>query len=160
MKEENTEDQILRIIQETEALIPEVFLDDLEINSMSKQPEWCPFESQIWKNGERIRQLLLADKKLRDKESLFAKLFKIATNRNAKKGRQSFIMLLGSVKHSKYSSELIKQLDDDSVDGHIIDTIYKMKVYEFTKEIKPFTDHKFTWIRNIAKKYCKKYETE
>lgn len=127
---------------------------------MSKQPEWYPFESQIWKNGERIRQLFLIVKKLKNKESIFDKLFKIATNRNAKRGRQSFIMLLGGVKYSKYSPELIKQLDDDNVDGHIIDAIYKMKVDEFTEDIKPFTDHKFTWVRNIAKKYCKKYETE
>ena len=160
MKIENTEDEILKIIQETKVLIPEVFLDNLEIDSMSNQPKWYPFESQIWKNGERIRQLFLTDKKLRNKESVFDKLFEIATNRNAKRGRQSFIMLFGSVKHSKYSSQLIKQIDDNSVDGQIIDTIYKMKVTEFTKEIKPFTNHDFTWIRNIAKKYIEKHKTD
>ena len=160
MKIENTEDEILKIIQETKVLIPEVFLDNLEIDSMSNQPKWYPFESQIWKNGERIRQLFLTDKKLRNKESVFDKLFEIATNRNAKRGRQSFIMLFGSVIHSKYSSQLKKQIDHNSVDGQIIDTIYKMKVTEFTKEIKPFTNHDFTWIRNIAKKYIEKHKTD
>ena len=160
MELENTEDQILKIIHETEVLIPALFLDNLEINPMFKQSEWYPFESQIWKNGEKIRQLLLTDKKLRDNESIYDKIFEIATNINAKRGRQSFIMLLGNVKHLKYSAELIKQLNDDNVDGHIIDTIYKMKFYGFTKEIKPFIDHKIIWIRNLAKKYCKKYETE
>lgn len=160
MEQESAEEKILKLIQETQSVIPEMFLENLEINSVSKQPEWYPFEHQIWKNGEEIRQLLLKDKKLRNKENLFDQLFEIATNRNAKRGRQSFVMLLGSVQHSKYSSKLIKQIDDDNVNGHIIDTIYKMKVDGFTEQIKPFTSHKITWIRNIAKKYIHKYEVK
>lgn len=149
-------EEILNLIEKTKSIIPNKLEEDLEIESFSKQPKWYSFEHQIWKNGEEIRQKLLIDKKLKKDEEIFDKLLTIATNRNAKRGRQSFILLFGSVKYAKYSSDLIKHINDGFVNGQVIDTIYKMRVYNYVEEIKPFCNSQITWIKNIAKKYIEK----
>lgn len=159
IKNENLKEEILNLIEKTRSIIPSELEDDLEIESISKQPKWHSFEHQIWKNGEEIRQKLLFDKKLKKDEEVFDKLLTIATNRYAKRGRQSFILLFGSVKYIKYSSELIKHINDGCVNGQVIDTIYKMRVCNYVEEIKPFCNSPITWIKNIAKKYIEKYDS-
>ena len=148
------EKYILAIIKEVESLIPLVFEPDLPSNDV---PFWHPFEHEIWQRGEEIRQLLNVHKKLRNKDNILDKIFEVSINRRLKKGRQSFIMLLGNVDSKRYGANLITQLDDRCVYGHIIDAVYKMKLPEFVEAIKPYCDDEEAWIRNKAKKYIEKY---
>ena len=67
-------------------------------------------------------------------------------------------MLLGKVKYREYANELISLLQDDDVNGHVIDTLYKMRADSYVALIAPFLTHKQTWIRNTAKKYVQKFE--
>jgi hypothetical protein len=144
MDKKEAKEEILKILDITEKLIP---------HSVSINENWEKFELDIWQHGEKVRQLLFQNKTLRSDSDILAKIANISLNRNARNGRQSFIMLLGHVNCKSYARQLIQQMDDNSVNGHIIDSIYKMKAVGFAKEIRPFINHKITWIRNIAKKY-------
>ena len=158
METQKAEKEILDLINRAKIIIPKEYAENLKINALTNQPEWHSFESEIWRIGEDIRQILSKNPKLKNNEKLFECLLEIATNKNAKRGRQSFILLFGSIKQSKHSEKLITQINDEFVSGHIIDTIYKMKTGNYSNEIKPFCNNKFAWIRNTAKKYIKKHE--
>lgn len=157
-KDMDVEKKVLKIIKEVETLIPPTLEPNLLPNNLLPNiPEWHSFEHKIWQKGEAIRQLLKGQKKIRTQSNISDKIFEISTNRNAKRGRQSFIMLRGNIDSKKYGARLISQLDDNFVYGHIIDTIYKMKIPEFVEIIKPYCNDKEAWIRNKAKKYIEKY---
>jgi hypothetical protein len=67
-------------------------------------------------------------------------------------------MLLGKTKYCEYANALVPLLQDDDVNGHVIDTLYKMRANGYVELITPFLKHRQTWIRNIAKKYVQKFE--
>lgn len=160
MKLQDPENEIMKLIEMAKSDIPKEMSVDLEADPLTKLPEWHFFEQQIWKNGEDIRQILLANKKLKEREDIFDRLLEIATDTKAKRGRQSFILLFGSVRHSKYAAALIEQINDEFVNGHVIDTIYRMKTDKYIREIEPFCTDKFAWIRNTAKKYVEKFKQQ
>ena len=81
----------------------------------------------------------------------------VATEPKAKRGRQSFIMLLGYAACAQFAPQSMKQLSDPQVCGQVIDTLTKMKCPDYGEAIEPFTRDKTTWIRNTAKLYIKKY---
>jgi hypothetical protein len=65
-------------------------------------------------------------------------------------------MLLGRKKYFQYSEKIVHLLNSDDVDGHVIDTLYKMGAGQYVEAIKPFLNHNRTWIRSKAKKYIEK----
>ena len=67
-------------------------------------------------------------------------------------------MLLGKKCYSTFADEIIHLIHDDDVDGHIIDTIYKMQAGQYVDKVKLVLNHKRMWIRNEAKRYIQKYE--
>lgn len=138
-------------------LIPNEMLPDLPpMQDYPDVPEWHDFEHAMWKIGENIRQLILKHKKeLNDNQ--INDILSICSNPNAKRGRESFVMLLGKKRHVKYAPQLIELIDDRYIEGHVVYTIEKMGAPQYTNEITPFLSHKKTWIRNIAKKYIQKY---
>jgi hypothetical protein len=151
-------DQILELIAKTEAVIPSVIHPDLPPGpNTSGAPEWYAFEHQVWNYGEEIRQLLTKNKSLNNDNDIQQAILKIACNKKAKRGRQTFILLLGRVDCARFAQEIASQLLDQNVAGHAIDTISKMRSPGFTNEIEPFTKDKVTWVRNKAKQYIKKY---
>ncbi|GAA3761309.1 hypothetical protein [Flavobacterium ginsengiterrae] len=87
-------------------------------------------------------------------------LIEIALNKNAKRGRQSFIMLFGYVQFSEYAEPLIQQIDDDFVQLHILDTIYKMRAEGFSNIMSNYINSKNTGVRNTAKKYLLKFASK
>ena len=155
--------QIQRLLTESKILIPTKLLPDLSKvkHAVIEKPldvsERYQFELQLWEKGETIRQVYVKYPKWRSDVQLQQLIASIALAREAKRGRQSFIMLMGNKQFMHYATILVKQLDDKGVDGQIISTLYKMHASGFTKEIKPFTTYKITWIRNLAKKYIEKY---
>ena len=68
-------------------------------------------------------------------------------------------MLFGYKHCSEYADLLVKQIDDNSVNGHIIEGLNKMKVGQFVSLVEPYKTNKITWIRNQAKKYIEEYGT-
>ncbi len=120
------------------------------------QDTWYPFELEIWQKGEEIRQYLLADNNNKLTESQISQIVEIATNPCAKRGRQSFVMLLGDKKFQKFAPAVALQIHDENVSGQVIDTITKMKAKGFSDVINPFVTHDKELISKNAKTYFEK----
>ena len=150
--------EINNLLSKAEENIPVEILPDLPfMKSVPDVHEWHDFEHKIWNTGEKIRQLASASQMAFNRDQI-DRILNIGLNNRAKRGRQSFVMLLGKVKYREYSDALIPLLQDDDVSGHVIDTLYKMRVNSYVALITPFLNHKQTWIRNTAKKYVQKFE--
>ena len=146
-----------KILSEAEALIPSEALPDLPF--MPEAPDvhdYYRFELDLWDKGEEIRQLILDSKKKPNIDQI-KRICNICTNPFAKRGRQSFVMLLGKKCYAEYAPIIASFLSDDDIDGHVVDTLYKMGTPDYVAQIQPLTKHNRTWIRNIAKKYINKY---
>jgi hypothetical protein len=124
----------------------------------SGEPEWYSFEYYIWDCGEKIRLLLAANRKYKLNEQQINRILSIAKNANAQRGRQSFMALLAYKRYQFLSDEIVTQINDPNVEGHVIDTILKMQAPQYVTVIKPFMDHEYAWIRNKAKKYISKFD--
>lgn len=158
MTKEEAKSKIKEIVGRTSLLIPLVYEQDLPPSVwFADVPDWHNYEYTIWNNGEQIRKILCEHKSLRKDSDLLDLFLTVALNRNAKRGRQSFIMLFGYKHCAEYADLLAAQLDDDFVGGHIIEVLYKMKAGQFVSVVKPYTMDKIAWIRNQAKKYMNRY---
>ena len=147
-------DKADKLLLQAERLIPNTLEPDLPPTNLAPNvPAWYDFEHKIWALGEELRQLIKANPKLQKEDEVFQRILKISINRNAKRGRQSFIMLFERKHLSNFAKYLVTQLDDEFVVLHVISTIQKMHVAGFESEIKPFTESKYAGIRNAAKKY-------
>lgn len=67
------------------------------------------------------------------------------------------MLLLGKKQYAPYAAQVLPLLNDQDVNGQVIDTVYKMGVSDYVEQIKEFLDHEKTWIRNCAKKYVDRY---
>ena len=150
-------DRILQIINKTESVIPCEPVPDLPPKDFPGIPEYHSFENDVWSYGEEIRPLLTKHPELRVDTEIQERILKICLNKNAKRGRQSFIMLIGNLKFSNYAQEISTQINDPFVSGHVISTLTKMKKAGFYREVSPFLESKITWVRKEAKKYCDIY---
>ena len=151
------DNQLNKILLEAENLIPIEKLPDLPF--MPEAPEihaYYRFELDLWDKGEEIRQLIFNSKKKPNRDQI-QRICDICTSPFAKRGRQSFILLLGKKCYVEYAPIIAPFLSDDDIDGHVVDTLYKMGAPDYISQIRPFINHKHTWIRNIAKKYINKY---
>ena len=148
----------LELIAQAEAAIPSELLPDLPPGLYtSGAPELYPWEHQIWRHGEAVRQILSQKKSLRKDSELQDAFVRVACNRNAKRGRQSFVMLLGYTCCVRRAPEIVGQLGDPCVAGHVIDTLLKMRCPDYVAEVQPFTSDTIAWIRNKAKTYVERY---
>ena len=151
------DDQLDSLLSEAERLIPEENLPDLPfIPEAPDVPDWYEFENALWDKGEEIRQLILTGKKKPNKGQI-KRICDICVNPFAKRGRQSFVMLLGKTCYAEYAPVIAPFLSDGDIDGHVADTIYKMGVPDYISQMQPLTKHNRAWVRNIAKKYIGKY---
>jgi hypothetical protein len=153
-------EKIINLINKAETLTPQKIEKDLEpLDEFSQVQNWHKYEIDIWEIGEKIRQVIISKKSLRKDTEIIELIIKFCLNKNSKRGRQSFILLLGYKHLSKYAPQLINLIDDKYVYGQIIDTICKMQATGFEKKILPFRTDKNTWIKNTAIKYTEKYST-
>ena len=118
--------------------------------------EWYRYEMDLWQKGEEIRQLLKRDK-VQLSESQIERILEICSDQRGRKGRQSFVLLLGKKHCAPYAAQVLRLLNDQDVNGQVIDTLYKMGVSDYVEQIKEFLGHEKTWIRNCAKKYVDRY---
>ena len=159
MNREEFNAKIHELLLASEALIPKTNLPDLPFMDLAPTVhEWYDFEHQLWAIGEEIRQLTISENK--DFGANHAdRICKICLDTRAKRGRQSFILLLGKKKYSCYADRIISVLSDDDICGHVINTVYKMGAFQYVKQIKPYTYHALAWIRNEAKRYVQKHSS-
>ncbi|MFJ4222758.1 hypothetical protein [Microbacterium sp. NPDC089695] len=141
-------------------LIPNEIPDELPgfVNSEGVYiPGYHDFEHTLWRVGADIWEILIAHPSLRKDDVLCAQIVAVATNRAAMRGRRSFILACGSVKHARYAPQLVAHLDDNAVDGQVLDTLLKMRVGEYTTEVRPLLDSPTAFIRRLAKRYVERY---
>jgi len=151
--------EILSLVAQANALIPSELLPDLQPSQNTLGvPAWYSFENLIWKYGEGIRQLLVENKSLRKDIELQKAILHIACDQKAKRGRQSFVMLLGYTGCVQFAPDIARQLSDPQVVGHAIDTLTKMRCPDYVEAVKPFAVEKTAWIRNKAKQYIEKFK--
>lgn len=161
MNKQETKHAILKKIKEAESLVPQNIEPDLPPTQLLPNiPEWHSYEHKIWKLGEDIRQLFLLYPSLKSDKEIHLQILDICLNPNSKRGRQSFIMLLGYKQFSDYAEVLITQVNDEFVTGHILDTILKMKVSGYGRIMENYINYNITWIRNVAKRYLKIFPLE
>lgn len=150
--------ELEELFRKAEALIPEELLPDLPfMKDVPDVHDWYMFEHELWAVGEEIRQLTLKYKKKFDKSQL-DRIVNICLDKRAKRGRQSFVMLLGRKQYACYADKIVTILEDEDVEGHVINTLYKMQAGQYVEWMKPFLNHKRTWIRNEAKRFINKFE--
>lgn len=158
MNRKEFDNELNQLLTSAEALIPEENLPDLPF--MDSEPDihdWYKFESELWGVGEKIRQFLLENKNKLNRSQI-ERIVEICLDKRAKRGRQSFVILLGKKMFRDYAEQIVTLLHDDDVDGQVIDTLYKMGAAEYADLMEPFLTHKRTWIRNEAKRYIRKYK--
>jgi hypothetical protein len=155
---EDTREQIIDLITQAEKAIPPEQVEDLPPAPYSSgAPEWHAYEHTVWQCGETIRQLLSKKTSLRRNSDLQDGFMRVACNAKAKRGRQSFVMLLGYTSFAHRAPELIGQLTDPCVTGHVIDTLLKMRCDDYVTRVQPFTAHITAWIRKKAITYVERY---
>ena len=151
------DEEVDRLLSKAESSIPCETLPDLPyMENAPGVPAWYGFEFEVWNAGEEIRQLVFASKK-RFHKNQTDRILAVCLNKNAGRGRQSFVMLLGQRKYCDCAGVLIPLLDDADVNGHVIEAVYKMRAKGYTAMIAPFLNHKQAWIRNAAKKYVQRF---
>ena len=153
MNRNDFDSAVNNLLDDAESIIPKEDLPPLPF--MKQAPEvhdWYDFEHLLWKKGEEIRGLIVKEHKDLNKEQS-SRVCDICLNKNAKRGRQSFVMLLGKNRYNEYADKVVGLLSDEDVDGHVISTLYKMGTTEYQEFVKPFLNSKYAWIRNEAKRY-------
>ncbi|MEE1185793.1 MAG: hypothetical protein UHN02_00190 [Acutalibacteraceae bacterium] len=158
MTRKDFDNELNNLLTSAEALIPEDNLPDLPFMDLAPDVhDWYKFESELWGVGENIRQFLLENKNKLNRSQI-ERIVEICLDKRAKRGRQSFVMLLGKKMFCDYAEQIVTLLNDDDVDGYVIDTLYKMGATEYADLIEPFLTHNRTWIRNEAQRYIQKYK--
>lgn len=154
----STKNEILDELHRAKNNIPRISVPDLPgQKNFPEVPEWHDFEHSVWSSGEKIRGFFQRKPKLRSDLDLQKSILEICKNRNAKRGRQSFVLLLGSPKCVHLAEEIVSLIDDNDVYGHVISALIKMKAAGYTERVEFYTDHKVAWVRNKAKAYVEKY---
>ena len=145
------------LLRKAESLIPSEILPDLVYSGQGPNTHgWHPFEMEIWAIGEAVRQ---ADRQSRKGLSpgQTERIIRICLDKRARRGRQSFVMLLGRRRYRDLADSIASVISDPDISGHVIDSLYRMGAGEHAAAVAPFAIHEMTWIRNIAKKYIQKY---
>jgi len=151
------DDELDTLLRKAESLIPDQILPDLPyMEHAPNAHEWYSFEQELWQIGEEIRQLAAENNKKFHADQV-ERIVGICLDKRAKRGRQSFVMLLGRKMYCVYASSIVPVLEDPDVDGHVIDTLYKMCAGQYIELVEPFLNHNTTWIRNRAKNYVHKF---
>ena len=157
MKRDLFDTQINNLLLSAEELIPKENLPDLPYMELAPTVhDWYDFEHELWIIGDNIRQLIASEHKDLNAEQS-ERVCNICVNIRAKRGRQSFVMLLGKKRYLSYADSIASVLTDEDIDGHIISTLYKMGASQYTEQIKQYTNHEISWIRNEAKRYIQKF---
>lgn len=144
------------------ALAPESFPPDLppsefSIRIGSDAPERYPFEGAVWAMGEDLRHYLLQHPKLKRDPDVQRAITEVVRCRNLRRGRESFVMLLGYTAAQAWAPLMVECLADDDISGHALDTLVKMRVPGYATQVEHLLTSQYTWVRNLARKYVERY---
>ena len=118
---------------------------------------WQEFERATWGIGERIRQTLLVNPKFKKNPDLIQAVLEVIQDRNLRRGRESFVMLLGFTGAAKHAPLVASFASDPDIEGHVVDTLLRMRAPGFAREVSGLTNHQHAWIRRLARRYMERY---
>ncbi|MFI7530772.1 HEAT repeat domain-containing protein [Nocardia salmonicida] len=82
----------------------------------------------------------------------FEQLAAIAADRGFGTDRQMVVDWLGKARHPDAAAVAVAQLDDDTVQGHALDALSRMRAQGVRKQVEPFLTSKFPWYRRNAER--------
>lgn len=139
-------------------LAPAIFPPDLAPDPLIPNvPAWYEFEREAWAIGETLRHSLKANPTFKRDPSVIRAILEVLQARNLRRGRQSFVMLLGFSSASTHAPLLASFITDPDIDGHVIDTLLKMRAVGYAPQVAKFTTHSQAWVRRLAKRYVERY---
>lgn len=145
---------IAKRVEEAHQLAPHDRPDDLVgMDTRPEIPSWHSHEHQVWRVGEEIRQLMAKQTKLRRDVELQEAFVEIGTDRRFGRGRQPFIMLLGYRACAVQAPAIAAIVGDPEVQGHAINTLYKMRARGYSNLIERGLGSPATWICKAARRY-------
>lgn len=150
--------EVVNICERALGMAPEAYPPTLpSAPELLGAPAWYGFEHAAWALGEDVRQAFSRTPRLKSDPAVVSKVVEVATCRNLRRGRQSFITALGFVAASGHASRLAQFLGDPDVDGQVVSTLLKMKAAGFSGQVRSLTNSKQTWIRRLAQRYLERY---
>ena len=114
------------------------------------------FEDVIWALGEGFRHVLKRSPKLRQHPTLFKHIGALCLDTNNRKGRESFMMLLGQYGGPNQVPMLVSLLADPEVEGHALLGLRSLKAPGGREAAKRLLSDGNAWKRTEAKKYLRK----
>lgn len=150
--------QLNRLLSEAWALIPEEDLPDRPFLS-GTDSGWYDFELKLWSKGEEIRQLIQSAGR-KPSEQQISSILDICREKRAKRGRESFVLLLGRRQYAVHAEAIGQLLSDSNVAGHALEALYKMRAAGYMDRIVPFLHHEKLWIRKNAERYLKLFSED
>lgn len=82
----------------------------------------------------------------------FDQLAAIAADRGFGADRQMVVDWLGKSRHPDAAAVAVAQLDDDTVAGHALDALSKLRAQGVSKQVEPFLTSKYPWYRRNAER--------
>ncbi|GGK40608.1 HEAT repeat domain-containing protein [Nocardia camponoti] len=82
----------------------------------------------------------------------FAELAAIARDRGFGTDRQMVVNWLGKSRHPDAAAVALAQLDDESVQGHALDALSKLRAQGVSERVEPFLTSEFPWFRRSAER--------
>jgi hypothetical protein len=156
-----SEEQVLAACEQALRLAPSEWPPTLPPSEkLWGAPEWYSFELDAWPIGESIRRAFVQRPYLKKRTGLISKVAEVATCRNLRRGRQSFIMAMGFVAACHHASALVPFLTDSDVDGQVVHTLLKMRAAGYRHSVAPLLQSEKAWIRRLARTYVERYPTE
>ncbi|GGK40545.1 HEAT repeat domain-containing protein [Nocardia camponoti] len=85
-------------------------------------------------------------------KEFFDELAVIAADRRFGRQRRMVVNWLGKSRHPDAVEVALAQLDDESVQGHALDALSKLRAQGVSKQVEPFQSSEFPWYRRSAER--------
>jgi hypothetical protein len=153
-----SEDEVSAACAKALGLAPEAWPTTLPPSPKLKgAAEWYEFEHHAWEIGESVRRAFVKNRRFKTNSALLTKVAEVARCRNLRRGRQSFVMALGFVAARQHAPALAEFVSDPDVDGHVVDTLLKMRAPGYARAIGSLLRSDKAWIRRLAGRYVERY---
>ena len=158
METPSSAEEVIAVAERALRLAPAKFTTSLPTQKeLRGAADWYPFERAAWAMGEHIRHAFLNKPSLRSQPEVLKAIVKVIAQTHLRRGRQSFVMLLGTVKAAHLAPQIALFLSDTDIEGHVVDTLTKMRAGGYSVHVKKHLGSKYAWIRNKAKRYVERF---
>jgi len=117
-------------------------------------PDWLEYESLLWELSEIVRNWMKAKRIGRGRNDVLDMVAQLVLERQYKKGRQNFVLVLAERGGGAYGTAFAQMLDDPDVAGHAVKALVKSRTPGYVMSVeKLLLEARAAWVRSAAKKY-------